>query len=218
MSSPVSSFWIYNTMLIENQGGGKGTGFLVSKPDKPGTNVGRVFLVTNKHVLNDDPKLRETAKYVTLHLNVKDVNNVISSREAEFPIQRGNRKSYREHPTRDVDVIVFDITPLLAEFPSIVYQPVQYDMLATKRLLEERDIKIGDEVLVIGYPTALKHKTTNFPLVRSGMISTRIGEEIEDEKKEKDGSTWLFGGWSNHPQFKWQPRHSETTCYAICKG
>jgi hypothetical protein len=84
-----------------------------------------------------------------------------------------------------VDVIAFDITPLLIENTNIEYQSVSYDMLATKKLLEERDIKIGDEVLVIGYPTGLKHKTTNFPLVRSGMISTRIGEELEDEKRKK---------------------------------
>ena len=166
--------------------GGKGTGLLVSKPDKPGTNTCKVFLVTNKHILNDDPKLRETATGVTLHLNVKDVNNIISSREVEFPTRtRSNGNSYREHPSRDVDVIAFDITPLLIENTNIEYQSVSYDMLATKKLLEERDIKIGDEVLVIGYPTGLKHKTTNFPLVRSGMISTRIGEELEDEKRKK---------------------------------
>ena len=45
MSSPVSSFRIYNTMLIENQCGGIGTGFLVSKANAPGTNEGRVFLL-----------------------------------------------------------------------------------------------------------------------------------------------------------------------------
>jgi hypothetical protein len=147
-----------------------------------------VFLVTNKHVLNDDPKLRETAKDITLHLNIKDVNNVISSREAEFPTQIGKSKSYREHPSRDVDVIAFDITPPLKEYPVIQYQSVSYNTLATKTLLEERDINIGDEVLIIGYPIGLKHKTTNFPLVRSGMISTQIGEELEDEKREKDGT------------------------------
>jgi S1-C subfamily serine protease len=175
-------------MLIENQWRDRGTGFLVFKPNMPGTNEGRVFLITNKHVLNPDPELRETAEHVILHLNVKDVNNTISSKEAEFPTQIGNSKLYREHPSRDVDVIAFDITQLLLQHPIIQSQSVPYDMLATKKLLEEKDFKIGDEILVIGYPIGLKHRTTNFPLVRSGMISTRIGEELEDEKKEKDGT------------------------------
>ncbi|MDQ3884625.1 MAG: serine protease [Thermoproteota archaeon] len=190
MSSPVSSFWIYNTMLRENQWGGRGTGFLVFKPNAPGTNEGRVFLITNKHVLHDEPQLRESVNYVTLHLNVKEVKNTISSKEAEFPTNIGNdTKSYREHPSQDVDVIAFDITQLLVEHPLIESQSVPYGMLATKQLLEENDIKIGDEILVIGYPLRLKHRTTNFPLVRTGIISTRIGEELEDEKTEKDGTT-----------------------------
>lgn len=67
-------------------------------------------------------------------------------------------------------------------------QSVPYAMLATKQLLAEKDIKIGDEILVIGYPSGLKHRTTNFPLVRSGIIATRIGEELEDYKKEEDGT------------------------------
>jgi hypothetical protein len=145
-----------------------------------------VFLISNKHVLNDESKLRETSKSVTLHLNLKDANNIISSREAEFPTQIGNNlKSYREHSLQVVDVIAFDITTLLAQYPIIKSQSVPYEMLATKQLLEENDFKIGDEILVIGYPIGLKHRTTNFPLVRSGMISTMIGEELDDEKNEK---------------------------------
>lgn len=50
------------------------------------------------------------------------------------------------------------------------------------------EVKIGDEILVIGYPGGWRHKNTNFPLVRSGIISTRIGEELEDDFKQPDGS------------------------------
>lgn len=117
MPSPVSSFWIYNTMLIENQWGGRGTGFLVFKPKVPGSNQGRVFLITNKHVINSKPRLRAESSHITLHLNIKGINNTISSKEVEFPTHIGNTKLYREHPSQDVDVIAFDITLLLVEYP-----------------------------------------------------------------------------------------------------
>ena len=52
MSSSGSSrdFWLFNTMLIENEHGGEGTGFLVG-PSKTESNESKVFLITNKHVL-----------------------------------------------------------------------------------------------------------------------------------------------------------------------
>jgi hypothetical protein len=59
-----------------------------------------------------------------------------------------------EHPSQDMDVIAFDITRLLVQNPVIEWPSVPYEMLATKQLLEEKDIKIGYEILVIGYPIA----------------------------------------------------------------
>ena len=120
MSSPVSDFWIYNTMLIENVYGGRGTGFLVLRPAKEGSKEGKVFLVTNKHVLSPDPKLRSNATKINLHLNVKNEDQSITAHEAELPLSfTDGSNRYKEHPSEDVDVMAFDITQLLAEYPII---------------------------------------------------------------------------------------------------
>lgn len=50
MSSPVAKTWVYATVLVENEWGGKGTGFLVAR-DVAQDRV-KVFLCTNKHVLS----------------------------------------------------------------------------------------------------------------------------------------------------------------------
>jgi Trypsin-like peptidase domain len=188
LASPLSTFWIYNTMLIENEWGGRGTGFLVSKPDEPGGNVGKVFLVTNKHVLNRQPSLREGATKIILHLNIRINSNTISGRSTSFPTVINNSKSYREHPSADVDVLAFDLTRLLVNNPNIVSQQLPLEKFATMSVIESEDVKIGEEILVIGYPSSLKHKDTNFPLVRQGIISTRIGEKLEAEFDGGDGS------------------------------
>jgi hypothetical protein len=47
LSSIIRDFWIHTTFLIENECGGKGTGFLVGDKKE-----GTVYLVTNKHVIN----------------------------------------------------------------------------------------------------------------------------------------------------------------------
>jgi hypothetical protein len=40
------------------------------------------------------------------------------------------------------------------------------------------DIAAGDEIIVLGYPLGLRHSTSNFPLVRGGILATRIAENL----------------------------------------
>jgi hypothetical protein len=50
MASLIAATWIHTTMLIENDWGEFGTGFLVSRSISD--SKARVFLASNKHVLN----------------------------------------------------------------------------------------------------------------------------------------------------------------------
>jgi hypothetical protein len=180
-SGSFRDFWLFNTMLVENEYGGEGTGFLVFRPNKTESNEGKAFLITNKHVLNPDPEKRDRATKVTLHINIQNENNNIVKQKAEIPTNIGSSKSFREHPSEDVDVIAFDIRQLLVEYPSIKMQTATYEMLLTPDKIKDWDIKSGDQINVIGYPAGIRHRMTNFPIIRSGIISSMIGEELEDE-------------------------------------
>lgn len=173
--------------MIENEYGDRGTGFLVFKPTNEGSEAGKVFLVTNKHVLNPDPELRNNAKKIFLHLNIKNEDQSIAAQEAEFPLDFiDGSKSYKEHPSEDVDVMAFNITQLLVEYTFIEKQIATYQMLVTAQDIKDWDLDRrpnSDERL----PSGLRHRTTNFPLVRDGIIATRIGEELEDEYKQPKG-------------------------------
>jgi len=175
-------------MLIENQWGQKGTGFLVVRAidDKHG----RGFLATNKHVLHRDAQMRQNATHVVLHLNIRNEGESVRGQTLHLPLDLGNgSKIWREHPDRDIDVIAFDITPLLSQYPRIEKRCPDYSFFADGAKLEELDVTIGDDVVVIGHPLGLTHRGTNFPLVRAGMIASRIGESLEDEYEERDGTT-----------------------------
>ncbi len=165
-------------MMVENESGGKGTGFLIFRPSQKGSEEGRCFLVTNKHVLNPIPKLRDDATKIILHLNIKNENDPIVRQKAEFPTRIGDSKTFKEHLSEDVDVIAFDVTQLLVEYPSIQKQMATYDMLLTPDKIRDWDIKIGDEINVLGYPEGIRHESTNFPIIRSGIISSMIGENF----------------------------------------
>jgi hypothetical protein len=118
----------------------------------------------------------------------------------KIPVKTGSVKHTREHPHPDVDVMAFDVTELLVQYPQIQIQIVTYDMFADSQTRERLDIKIADEILMIGYPLGLRHQATNFPLVTTGIITTHIGELIEEPQQQPDGSyrkRILRGFWIN---------------------
>jgi len=183
VGSPLVDTWLYTTLLIENQWGELGTGFLISRLiDK---DIGKFFLATNKHVLNKDPELRESSTHVFLHFNIRNSDGSIRKQRIAWPIiSSDGSKLWRSHPDQDVDVLVFDVTSFINFRKDIVAKWVNYSLFCDRSIIEEKDITIGDEVIVVGYPLGFRHRTTNFPLFRSGMISTCIGEELEDIIRE----------------------------------
>jgi len=187
MGSPIVETWVYTTMLIENEGGRKGTGFLVSRMiDDKG---GRVFLATNKHVLHKEAEMRQSATWVRLYLNFKNANGSISGKTAKLPLNLNDgSKRWREHPDKDVDVLAFDVSPLIAQYPQIKRKWADYSDFGDLAKRDELDVTMGDEILVIGYPLGLRQGTTNFPLLRGGIIASRIGETLEDDYQESDST------------------------------
>jgi hypothetical protein len=185
MASPIAETWVYATMLIENEWGGSGTGFLVMRETVPGK--GRVFLATNKHVLHSDPQERQKATRIRVHVNKRKLDGTIEGDVIDIPLGTGAGQIWKEHPDRDVDVLAFDITQLMNGRPDLEKKLVGYDLFLNNQKIRELEITMGEEVVIVGYPLGLKHRTSNLPLIRSGLIATRIGESLEDEVKDVGG-------------------------------
>lgn len=184
MSLYLAETLLYSTMLIENQWGGKGTGFLVSRIINE--KEGKVFLVTNKHVLNESSSLRDEATHIFLHHNIENSQGIIEKCRSVWPLIFPDRsKLWKEHPNIDVDVLVFD-AGFLNTGPRLKARWVDFDLLCSSEMLREIDITIGQEVIVIGYPLGFSHRKSNLPLFRSGIIATCIGEELEDTTLEDE--------------------------------
>jgi hypothetical protein len=187
MASPIVESWIYATMLIENEWGQRGSGFLVVRVIDDAS--GRIFLVTNKHVLHKEAEMRSSATRVVLYFNVKNADGSITGQTTEFPLNYDDgSKRWHEHPDQDVDVLAIDVTPLLVQYPQIEKRWADYSHFADRSKLDELDVTMGDEIVVIGYPLGLRQGATNFPLLRGGIIATRIGEILEDDYRESDGT------------------------------
>lgn len=186
MALAAANDWSFVTVLIENQEAALGTGFLIGQEFQP--NKCRIFLATNKHVLHHSLEGRARAKYVIFHLNEKGDDGVIKATSCEVAcLYPDGTPIWREHPDVDVDVLVFHVSEMFTARPRIIFKFTTIDHVLDRKGIVEHDITIGEEIIVVGYPLGLRHRTTNFPLFRSGMIATRIGEQLEDETRTSDG-------------------------------
>lgn len=187
-ASPVARTWVYATLLIQNEWGEKGTGFLVTR--KVDKDKSKIFLCTNKHVLNKKKELRDEAKEIIVHLNVKGKNGKIIGKPQTIPLVLPNgTKRWREHLDENVDILVIDITDIIIKFPEIEKKWADYALFADEKILSDQEITIGDEIMVVGYPLGFKQGETNFPIVRQGIIASQIGQKFIEEYKDEKGDT-----------------------------
>jgi len=179
--SHISRNWIHTTVLIRNQWNEYGTGFLVSR--KIGDKAIRVFLVTNKHVLHRDATVRPTATHINCEMNKQNGSGNLEGVTIQFSLvyPGTNDRNWIEHPDGHVDILAIEVTDLLNNNPSLVVRVVGYDTFATPELIAEQDLTIGDDIMVIGYPSAFKQGDSNLPIVRQGIIASQLGKVYFDE-------------------------------------
>ena len=185
MGSPIALSWLFATVPIDNPDGESGTGFLVAR--MIGKDQGKVFLVTNKHVVSRDPARRGAVTHVVCHFNAKGPNDALTKVDGkvEFKLKDGSR--YREHPDPDTDVAAIDITDVMNLNPNLEKKWATYSDFADAPRREELDITAGEEVIIIGYPLGLRQGETNFPLIRQGVLATKIGYPIKDRVPTASG-------------------------------
>lgn len=187
MASPISEMWVQATVAIENEWAEKGTGFLVSRELENGRR--RIFVVTNKHVINDDPNQRSETSLVHLGVNVEKEGQIVGE-QITLSLQFADTglPLWREHPDQDVDVFAFDITVLVKRRKDLRLMHVPYWAFADVKVVKEEQITAGDEIVVVGYPKGIRQGRTNYPLVRQGMLATRIEEELHEDVTDTSGS------------------------------
>jgi hypothetical protein len=117
LCSPISLTWVHATVRVENEWGKGGTGFLVIR--KMEKKQGKVFLVTNKHVIHPELQTREKAGHLTLFLNVREKDGTLMGKSFQVPLNEDGHKLWREHPNPPVDVLAVDITSLINSQPNL---------------------------------------------------------------------------------------------------
>lgn len=158
-----------------------GTGFLLGSKDD---GSGRVFLVTNKHMIGDWNYASGDFHAYHPWLNV-------------FFYRKGSSESYRAtrvdllkqsvldstrvhlHPSPRVDLVLIDVTDKLQaaneQIDSTSFGP---SYLVPFAKVKDWQTDIGDAVIALGYPLGIRSLKNNYPIAKLGYLASSPGEEV----------------------------------------
>jgi len=198
MASPILEACMLATMLVSTDST-NGTGFLLGHMRTEDS--GKVFLITNKHVVFPHPKFRIYPTRISLTYNVDGRNGSLESKTVDAPlIYPDGTQLWREHPNRDVDVLAIDVTWLVVKHEDLAARWFRSDNIPDSSALSNHLITVGDEICVIGYPATYPAVVSKLPVLREGVISTLFGMQYQDsivddgKMRQRTLPAFLFDG------------------------
>ncbi len=172
--------YIYSTVYIQNHSTGQaGTAFLVSR--RVGKESRKVFLVSNKHVLlpaplKNIPEEPKEAK-ATILINKLEQEKIRAINMQILLRDEGGVSYVKGHPNANVDVAAIDVTKYISKerelIPEYKLGFIEENRFATREMMKQSFLSLGDRLLVLGYPLNLIEGGTSIPVGRDGIIASR---------------------------------------------
>jgi hypothetical protein len=164
-----------------------GTGFLFFQG--VGIGKGRIFLVTNKHVLPPEGRPQD----IKVRVAVRDQDGAARVEAVSVPVVGRDGKylnSVRVHPDPETDVAAVNIALVAfgAKFQLLIDavttgKCLNTSMLLTSDRLRSSTVGMGSPVYIIGFPDAIFDPRNVSPILRAGIIATdpREGFDFNQE-------------------------------------
>ena len=148
---------------------GTATGFFYTTKSK-------LWLITNHHVVvNYQNKFYPDKLVIKMHT---DLNSLKENREIEIPLYEENNEIWYNFKIDDeiLDVIAIDITELI-NFEQDFFWAFSKENLVP--IL--REVSVGEDVLIVGYPVGFYDFKNNLPIVKSGTIASTYNILFDDK-------------------------------------
>lgn len=133
----------------------------------------RLFLVTSRHVLRDEPSEHRPDR-VEIELHV-DSTNMAESIGFSMPLYVGGKSVWRQgrDAAGDVDVAIVQIDQ------SALPEHVAYRAFTPQHLIGTRPVEIGTSLLVVGFPLGFHDTLHHMPVVRRAIVASSFGFRFE---------------------------------------
>jgi hypothetical protein len=130
----------------------------------------RLFLVTSRHVLIDEPSGHHPDRLeIEVHT---DAANMASSTGFSIPLYRNGGSLWRQglDGAGEIDVAAIEIER--AALPSAI----AYQAFAPEHLLQPQEhVEVGAQLLVVGFPLGFHDSLHHMPVVRQAMLASSFG-------------------------------------------
>jgi hypothetical protein len=194
----------------------EGTGFLYgylakNDPDPTKREYG-VYLVTNRHVIEDHVKgqrflkMNEQSAHLTgqcgdakpddtvITVRINPPSASAEGRQFPLPIDK-----WFFHPNKEVDIAAVRLNATFLKDQGLLNAFFSNDEIgANKEKLKSKAVSAGDGVFVLGFPMNLAGVQRNYVIVRHGCIA-RISDMLEGTSSDFLLDTFIFPGNSGGP-------------------
>lgn len=135
----------------------------------------RLFLVTSRHVLWDEPS-KHYPDRIEIELHV-DSNNIAESIGFSMPLYRDGKSVWRQgrDAAGDVDVAVIQINR--AALPA----QVAYRAFTPRHLVGSKPVEIGTSLLVVGFPLGFHDTLHHMPVVRQAIVASSFAFRFQGQ-------------------------------------
>ena len=137
---------------------------------------GRLFLVTSRHVMLDEPSKHFPDRLV-IELHV-DPDNLADSTGFSIPLYRGGKSIWRQglDAAGEIDVAAIEL-----ERDALPGSAV-YRAFTPKHLADPLDhVEVGSSLLVVGFPLGFHDTLHHMPVVRQAVIASSFGLRFRGE-------------------------------------
>ena len=145
------------------------SGFFFARDD-------RLFLVTSRHVVLDEPT-RHFPDRIEIELHV-DPDNLARSTGFSIPLYRNRKSVWRTglDSAGDVDVAVIELDR------SALPETALYHAFTTAHLADPLDqVEVGTSLLVVGFPLGFHDTLHHMPVVRHAALASSFGLRFQGE-------------------------------------
>jgi len=137
---------------------------------------GRLFLVTSRHVMIDEPS-KHFPDRLEIELHV-DPDNLAESTGFSIPLYRGGKSVWRQglDAAGEIDVAAIEL-----ERDALPASTV-YRAFTPAHLLDPRgQIEVGSSLLIVGFPLGFHDTLHHMPVVRQAVIASSFGLRFQGE-------------------------------------
>jgi S1-C subfamily serine protease len=168
-------------------------GYLVQNDPNPARRKYEVYLVTNRHVI-------EEHQGANISVRLNPTNSSMPARTFDLPIRDASGKSsWFFHPDPNIDIAAIQLNGQILRDQGLLDVFFANDIFgANKKKLRELDIMAGDGVFVLGFPMNLTGAQRNYVIARQGCIA-RISDMLDGTDQSYLIDAFIFPGNSGSP-------------------